>query len=162
MNVLSQQMNSTLDTREAVRNYLRGLYPTKSKRANTQHPQELILHEKALERQAKGEDYKEAYIEMFLEVCTMIDQGISNPFECLSKDKIGWNSVLFNEQVEQERKDIINLQKPLDVSDGLYQCPACKSKKTHHYSRQMRSADEPMTTVITCANSDCQYRWKIN
>ena len=157
---MESQMNSILDTREAVRNYLRELYPTKSKRANV--PQELILHEKALKCQAQGQDYKEAYTELFLEVCAMINQGISNPFEYLTKDKTGWNSVLFNEQVEKERKDIINLQKPLDVSDGLYQCPACKSKKTHHYSRQMRSADEPMTTVITCANTDCQYRWKIN
>lgn len=44
------------------------------------------------------------------------------------------------------------------LTDGLFKCPKCRSKKTTYYSVQTRSADEPMTNFITCMN--CTHRWK--
>jgi DNA-directed RNA polymerase subunit M/transcription elongation factor TFIIS len=41
---------------------------------------------------------------------------------------------------------------------GIYQCMRCKSFKTTYYQLQTRSADEPMTTFVTCLN--CQKRWR--
>ena len=41
---------------------------------------------------------------------------------------------------------------------GLFTCNKCKSKKTTYYQMQTRSADEPMTTFVTCLN--CSKRWK--
>ena len=41
---------------------------------------------------------------------------------------------------------------------GLFTCGKCKSKKTTYYQMQTRSADEPMTTFVTCVN--CGKRWK--
>lgn len=41
---------------------------------------------------------------------------------------------------------------------GLFTCGKCKSKKTTYYQMQTRSADEPMTTFVTCMN--CDKRWK--
>lgn len=41
---------------------------------------------------------------------------------------------------------------------GLFKCRKCKSWRTTYYQLQTRSADEPMTTFVTCAN--CQNRWK--
>jgi len=41
---------------------------------------------------------------------------------------------------------------------GLFTCGKCKSKKTTYYQMQTRSADEPMTTFVTCIN--CSKRWK--
>ena len=41
---------------------------------------------------------------------------------------------------------------------GLFTCNKCKSKKTTYYQMQTRSADEPMTTFVTCTN--CDKRWK--
>ena len=41
---------------------------------------------------------------------------------------------------------------------GLFTCGKCKSKKTTYYQMQTRSADEPMTTFVTCLN--CEKRWK--
>jgi len=46
---------------------------------------------------------------------------------------------------------------PMDVT-GLFQCKKCKSWKTVYYQLQTRSADEPMTTFVTCG--DCGIRWK--
>ncbi len=48
--------------------------------------------------------------------------------------------------------------KPEDIQDGMFTCRKCKSKKTTYYQMQTRSADEPMTTFVTCVN--CKNRWR--
>lgn len=42
--------------------------------------------------------------------------------------------------------------------EGFFTCGRCKSKKTTYYQLQTRSADEPMTTFVTCLN--CDKNWK--
>jgi len=42
--------------------------------------------------------------------------------------------------------------------EGFFTCNRCKSKKTSYYQLQTRSADEPMTTFVTCLN--CDKNWK--
>jgi transcription elongation factor S-II len=42
--------------------------------------------------------------------------------------------------------------------EGFFTCGKCKSKKTTYYQLQTRSADEPMTTFVTCLN--CDRNWK--
>ena len=131
--------------------------------------EEVMIHQKTLQLLQNIQNNKEnesmyipTYQRLVLEICTLIQNGVSDPFELMLSNKFGWKSVLFNEHVEKERRDILNLTRPLEVEEGIYQCLKCGSKKTHHYSRQVRSADEPMTTFITCANKDCQHKWKIN
>jgi transcription elongation factor S-II len=41
---------------------------------------------------------------------------------------------------------------------GAFKCAKCKSERTTYYQMQTRSADEPMTTFVTCHN--CSKRWK--
>jgi DNA-directed RNA polymerase subunit M/transcription elongation factor TFIIS len=41
---------------------------------------------------------------------------------------------------------------------GAFKCGKCKSTKTSYYQMQTRSADEPMTTYVTCLN--CDKKWK--
>jgi DNA-directed RNA polymerase subunit M/transcription elongation factor TFIIS len=41
---------------------------------------------------------------------------------------------------------------------GLFKCGKCKSVKTVYYQMQTRSADEPMTTYVTCKG--CGHKWK--
>jgi DNA-directed RNA polymerase subunit M/transcription elongation factor TFIIS len=42
--------------------------------------------------------------------------------------------------------------------DGWFKCGKCKSYKTTYTQAQTRSADEPMTTFVTCMN--CENKWK--
>jgi DNA-directed RNA polymerase subunit M/transcription elongation factor TFIIS len=42
--------------------------------------------------------------------------------------------------------------------EGMFKCRKCKSKKTTYYQMQTRSADEPMTTYVTCM--ECSLKWK--
>ncbi len=45
-----------------------------------------------------------------------------------------------------------------EAYSGILKCGKCKSMKTSYYQMQTRSADEPMTTYVTCLN--CQQKWK--
>jgi len=49
---------------------------------------------------------------------------------------------------------------PEQEHDGFFKCGKCKSKKTTYRQAQTRSADEPMTTYVTCLN--CDHRWKFS
>ena len=42
--------------------------------------------------------------------------------------------------------------------DGLFKCGKCKTNKTTYTQAQTRSADEPMTTFVTCLNCDNHWR----
>lgn len=53
------------------------------------------------------------------------------------------------------RKDVLTRPKH---EDGFFTCHRCKSKKTTYYQLQTRSADEPMTTFVSCLN--CGKNWK--
>ena len=59
-------------------------------------------------------------------------------------------------RIESLRKEALNTDDP--NYEGLFKCNRCKSKKTTYYQMQTRSADEPMTTFVTCIN--CSNRWK--
>jgi DNA-directed RNA polymerase subunit M/transcription elongation factor TFIIS len=42
--------------------------------------------------------------------------------------------------------------------EGFFTCNRCKKNKTTYYQLQTRSADEPMTTFVSCLN--CGKNWK--
>jgi transcription elongation factor S-II len=52
----------------------------------------------------------------------------------------------------------INKQCGITTMEGMFECGRCKSKKTSYYQKQTRSADEPMTTFVTCNN--CGKKWR--
>lgn len=52
----------------------------------------------------------------------------------------------------------IETHKPDPDVQGMFRCGKCKTYKTSYYQMQTRSADEPMTTFVTCHN--CNNRWK--
>jgi DNA-directed RNA polymerase subunit M/transcription elongation factor TFIIS len=59
----------------------------------------------------------------------------------------------------QEYHNRVLLRNKLDENYvGTFKCSKCKSQKTTYYQMQTRSADEPMTTFVTCLN--CSKRWK--
>ena len=41
---------------------------------------------------------------------------------------------------------------------GMFKCGKCKERNCTYFQLQTRSADEPMTTFVTCLN--CNNRWK--
>jgi len=59
-------------------------------------------------------------------------------------------------RVDSLHKLALNTQDP--DYEGMFKCGKCKSMKTTYFQMQTRSADEPMTTFVTCTN--CNNRWK--
>ncbi|KAG0296747.1 RNA polymerase II elongation factor [Linnemannia gamsii] len=49
---------------------------------------------------------------------------------------------------------------PQQAETDMFKCGKCKGRKCRYYQMQTRSADEPMTTFVTCIN--CDNRWKFS
>mgnify|MGYP001421516729 CR=1 FL=1 len=65
-----------------------------------------------------------------------------------------WKELIELKKIKDENK----FSPKLEASTDDFTCSKCKSKKCTHYQLQTRSADEPMTTFVTCIN--CGNRWK--
>ena len=69
-----------------------------------------------------------------------------------------------NRRREDDRINKENLMKARAAKDNesetdMFQCGRCKQRKCKYFQMQTRSADEPMTTYVTCIN--CGHRWKM-
>ena len=65
-----------------------------------------------------------------------------------------WQKMISDKKTRDENK----YTPKLEASTDNYTCRKCKSKKCSYYQLQTRSADEPMTTFVTCI--ECGSRWK--
>ncbi|ORY90236.1 transcription factor S-II, central domain-domain-containing protein [Leucosporidium creatinivorum] len=50
---------------------------------------------------------------------------------------------------------------PQQAETDAFQCGKCKQRRTIYYQMQTRSADEPMTTFVTCINCELPYRFSM-
>ena len=83
--------------------------------------------------------------------------------EIKSKDVAFMNPIEFTDEwskiVSEKKNRLENKYIPkIEASTDNFTCGKCKSKKCTYYQLQTRSADEPMTTFVTCIN--CGNRWK--
>jgi transcription elongation factor S-II len=116
--------------------------------------------------------FREAYKLRFTEIKRALSTG--NLLERLSQ-----KSIKVKDLVKMEPDALMpdgpyaqaiakNIQRELDIEkqkakleeeyEGIFKCRKCGSKKTTYYQLQTRSADEPMTTYVTCM--DCENHWK--
>jgi|TARA_B110000261_G_scaffold144810_1_gene167726 DNA-directed RNA polymerase subunit M/transcription elongation factor TFIIS len=65
-----------------------------------------------------------------------------------------WDKLLELKRIKDENK----FTPKIEASTDDFMCSKCKSKQCTHYQLQTRSADESMTTFVTCIN--CGNRWK--
>ena len=79
------------------------------------------------------------------------DIGFKKPEELFPSK---WKSILD----EKSKRNKVLFTNNTDISTDLYQCNRCKARKCTYYQLQTRSADEPMTTFVTCLT--CSARWK--
>lgn len=90
---------------------------------------------------------------------TQIEGRVSTDYLEKSGTELVWESPL----LDKERERYIFMEefykdKPIEVSEGIYQCKRCGDRKTVSTEKQTRSADEPMTVFITCLS--CGNKWK--
>ena len=65
-----------------------------------------------------------------------------------------WETVV-NEKTEQNK---YKFEERTEIATDIYRCSKCGQRKCTFYQLQTRSADEAMTTFVTCLN--CKNRWK--
>ena len=65
-----------------------------------------------------------------------------------------WNPIIEDLKIKNQNKYIPKIE----ASTDNFTCRKCKSKECSYYQLQTRSADESMTTFVTCIN--CGNRWK--
>ena len=65
-----------------------------------------------------------------------------------------WEKLIEDKKIKDQNR----YSPKIEASTDNFTCWKCKSKKCSYYQLQTRSADEPMTTFVTCL--DCGNRWK--
>ena len=65
-----------------------------------------------------------------------------------------WNELVQN----KIKRDNAKYNVDLEAATEEFMCYKCKKRKCTYYQLQTRSADEPMTTFVSCLN--CGNRWK--
>jgi transcription elongation factor S-II len=65
-----------------------------------------------------------------------------------------WDVLIQNKMKRDKNKYEVNLEAATDT----FKCRKCHSNKCTYYQMQTRSADEPMTTFVSCI--ECGNRWK--
>jgi len=65
-----------------------------------------------------------------------------------------WSGLIEDPKIKNQNK----YTPKIEASTDNFTCYKCKSKECSYYQLQTRSADEPMTTFVTCIK--CGNRWK--
>jgi DNA-directed RNA polymerase subunit M/transcription elongation factor TFIIS len=100
------------------------------------------------------------YNRVILQIIGDISSGNFTLAEILSSIKngrINWNHHTFDDAIAyiEEQDDFI--EHPFQVEEGVLECK-CGSRKVFSFSKQTRSADEPMTTYAECVS--CNRKWQ--
>ena len=75
----------------------------------------------------------------------------------IKQKRIGWNHSSFDLARAQMDEQDDFIENPFEVEEGVIDCK-CGSKRVFSYSKQSRSADEPMTTYAQCVQ--CNAKWQ--
>ena len=65
---------------------------------------------------------------------------------------------LWEELILKNRKQMDMLSDKETNVSSMFKCGRCKENNCTYFQLQTRSADEPMTTFVTCLT--CSKRWK--
>lgn len=79
-----------------------------------------------------------------------IDQLVNMAPHELNPDR--WRSIM-------ERREYIEYKRNNIETSDAYECKKCKQRKSYVYQLQTRSADEPMTTFVTCMNCGNMFKF---
>ena len=93
------------------------------------------------------------------EVMSMIASKKIKPHELAFMTHQDMNPKMWTKIIEDKKnRDKNKYELKIEASTDLFTCRACKSNKCTYTQLQTRSADEPMTTFVTCL--ECGKRWK--
>jgi transcription elongation factor S-II len=93
------------------------------------------------------------------ELINHIKNGEIKPHEIAFMTHQEMRPDIWKELIEaKQKRDKALFENNMEAATDTFTCRKCKSKKCTYYQMQTRSADEPMTTFVTCI--ECGARWK--
>ena len=112
------------------------------------------------------------FVQLYIDKLRMIYNNLKNPkvLDLIISKKIKPHELAFmtHQEILPEKWNVLiedlkiknqNKYTPkVEASTDNFTCYKCKSKECSYYQLQTRSADEPMTTFVTCIK--CGNRWK--
>lgn len=118
-----------------------------------------------------GKEYRSKVRSLFLNIKTKgnealrdrITKGLLPGKELVNMsnaDIASSNIRAINEQLAEQNLFKAKAVGETQAETDAFKCGKCGERKTTYYQMQTRSADEPMTTFVTCKN--CQNRWKFS
>jgi transcription elongation factor S-II len=158
-NNIQQKLNTILSNEINARNLEKGIYNYSLKEATNR---------KIIKKWDNA-----FFVQIYVDRVRSIYFNLSNNnylLESLNKNDIKAHQIAFmtHQELNPEKWDKLIQQKMkrdkykyetnLEAATDTFKCRKCHSNKCTYYQMQTRSADEPMTTFVTCIN--CGNRWK--
>lgn len=100
-------------------------------------------------------------IDYFMNLKGKNNLKLSDILDMVKNNKLDFSSNFYEEYREEIKKELKKSQVPVEVVEGLFPCPKCKSENTQHYSVQTRRSDEPPTIFLECLNKFCLHKWRM-
>jgi len=119
---------------------------------------------------AKHKEYQAKYRSLWSNLKDPLNEGLRSALftgDLTIDTLVGMShEELANPTLQQERKKLKIYQQEArrgdrhmrDATCSMFTCNKCNQNKTTYFQLQTRSADEPMTTFVTCCN--CGHHWK--
>jgi len=86
-------------------------------------------------------------------------KAILRPQDIATMSHAEMNPAKWQEHIERKQKrDTFLTSQNLVATTNLFTCFRCKKNECTYYQLQTRSADEPMTTFVTCVLCDSHWR----
>ena len=134
---------------------------------NTRIIEKYIYEVSCKEQNSDCEDIERIYkLNIFQTIGDIINgKKLKEVIENIKNGNLGWSHPTFKDMQNMldEQNDFI--ENPFAVEEGVLECKArdkdgnmCGSKRVFSYQRQVRSADEPMTTFASCCK--CGTKWQ--
>jgi DNA-directed RNA polymerase subunit M/transcription elongation factor TFIIS len=118
------------------------------------------IYEISLKNLRKYEDLEQVYLSNVYDIVNTIsknpDINLQKLLKTIKDGKLYWKSDFYKDMIDREIEQDNFLIKPFEIEEGVLECK-CGSKRVYSYSKQSRSADEPMTTYATCMA--CKSQW---
>jgi len=117
----------------------------------------------------KNKEYTAKFRSLFSNLKDPLNDGLRNALFTgdLTPERLIMMSheELANPKLQQQRKELKEYQQEarrgdrhMEATCTMFTCLKCNQNKTTYFQLQTRSADEPMTTFVTCCN--CGHHWK--
>lgn len=158
--------------RNNIRNKLQGLVDSEKKAINLEKGIYNYSLKEATNRKVVKKWDNPFYIQIYLDRLRSIYINLNNPklIELVKNGYVTVKNLAFMTHQEMQpekwdsliqakmKKDKSKYDTQQEAMTDTFKCRKCHSNKCSYYQMQTRSADEPMTTFVTCL--DCANRWK--